>query len=512
MSDRFASALAALIAATLVAGQSSASDRLGQQARIDRVSSLAVSPNASDNDVFSAAHAVLPALTVAPKQDRVPRSADIPSTTVKVSLVPVDLVLSQIALQTGANFHSALIQAQASGKPEALMIDAGRVTLAALKLQLRDKKFSEYIEETESGLTFRIPLVIWKSAELALEKGETLGLDASQGAFLLNTGRLSVDNAAIMGVGPENKKQPAFRPFILSALSGSLNISQSKLSRLGFGDRPGMSGITLNVGGLYPVLGESTIRQTLFQDVGSVAVINGSKVNISGNRFRSSAGTAIIVSGGDDVVVKRNIIGVTAKGGHGIKVTDGANDVTLAENIISSSGSNGIFADRGVTNLEIKRNVLTGSHASGISLVSTACVEIQDNLLSSSGARGVSIRNSRSVSLSANLVTSNRGAGVAVTEQPSGQVTRLDDNDFIANRAGIYGTNAATLALARNEFSEQMPRLLEGEIAQDTARLLRASLGEEGNLTIEGSGRSAAVLASNFRPYSLEHCLGGELN
>ena len=514
MSERAAISVAIIAAVVALSlSQSVASDRPGLQQEIARVAAMATSETSSNDEVFAAAHGIWPAMSVATTAARTKRSSDFArSGRIKVSLMPMDLVLSQVALQTGANFYVDLRQAQASSHPEVLVIDAGAVTLTELKFQLRGTKFAKLVDETDTGLVFRCPLIIWKSGELVLEPHDRLGLDGAQGAFLINTGRLRAMDANIEGLGAANMRQPEFRPFIMTALSGSVEIANSSLSNLGFGDRPGMTGLTLHEGGLYPASVKSVIRDNVFRDVGSIQLVNANGLKIENNRFYRSTGTAIVINGGQAIDVRRNIIGVTAEGAHGIKATGGASNVNLDGNIIASSGSNGIFADRGVTNLEIRRNVVVNSEGSAISLVRAACVDVRDNVVSASDERGISIRNSISVRLATNLIIQNRGPGVSVIEQSPGQVTRIVGNSFSANRAGVFGINSAKIDFARNDFIGQTPVILDGELGQYTAALLQASAEARGVMSIDGSADSALTVAINFLPYGLENCLSVESN
>jgi poly(beta-D-mannuronate) C5 epimerase len=68
---------------------------------------------------------------------------------VKVSVVSIDLVLSQLALQAGANYHVALRQAQA--KPEVLLVEAGVSSLAQLYETVTAAGLIGLIDKTDTG-------------------------------------------------------------------------------------------------------------------------------------------------------------------------------------------------------------------------------------------------------------------------------------------------------------------------------------------------------------------------
>ena len=123
---------------------------------------------------------------------------------VKVSVVSIDLVLSQLALQAGANYHVALRQAQA--KPEVLLVEAGVTSLAQLYEAVTAAKLTGLIDKTDAGYVAHLPIAVWNGATLSLQPGETLLLDRSTGAFLLASGNLIGDAAGIASTGEDFTK------------------------------------------------------------------------------------------------------------------------------------------------------------------------------------------------------------------------------------------------------------------------------------------------------------------
>ena len=166
-----------------------------------------------------------------------------------VSLVAIDLVLSQLALQAGANYHVALRQAQS--RPEVLLLDAGVTSLAALYDAVTAAGLTGVLDKTDDGYVLHVPLAVWNDATLSLQPGETLLIDRASGAFIVAAGTLAGTDAAIRATGAENPRLKDFNPFVVIALSGSAQFDRMRFSDLGYGMFAPLTGVTLVEGGFY---------------------------------------------------------------------------------------------------------------------------------------------------------------------------------------------------------------------------------------------------------------------
>lgn len=399
-----------------------------------------------------------------------------------VSVVAIDLVLSQLALQAGANYHVALRQAQA--RPEVLMLESGATSLAQLYEAVTAAGIEGALEKTGAGYVAHLPLAVWTGATLALQPGETLLLDRTAGAFLLAAGTLTGDGAAIRGSGAANPRLADFNPFVVVALSGSGRFDNMDFADLGYGRFAPLTGVTVVESGFFEASTPSQIRNSRFTDVGSLALVDASGASVDGNVFTAPSGPALLLSGGKQLAARGNV--VLAGPAHGIKVTGGADGVALEGNIVIDAGLNGIFADAGAANLRVTGNLIAGSKRSGISVASADCIDVEDNLLLQNTQSGVAVRDSAGLRVATNRLIDNGNAGISVTHQPDYGRIEIAANELDGNRVGIKGSTTARLVFAANDFTGQAPRLLDGELVQFTDRFFDLRATDGGPTVIDG--------------------------
>ena len=400
-----------------------------------------------------------------------------------VSLVSIDLVLSQLALQAGANYHVALRQAQI--RPEVLLLETGVSSLAALYEAVTAAKLAGVMDKTAEGYVIHVPLAVWNGATLALQPGETLLLDREAGAFVLAAGTLAGTDAGIRSTGPVNPRLKDFNPFVVVALSGSAQFEGMHFADLGYGVFAPLTGVTVVEGGFYRTGEPSFVRNSQFDHVGSLALVDAEGAAIDGNVFRDASGPAILMSGGKELKLSGNVI-LAGKTAHGIKVTGGAHDVDIVDNIVLGAGLNGIFADSGAAELLIDNNLIAGSNRSGVSVASADCIRVGGNLLLQNAESGLAVRDSAGLEIVANRLIDNGNAGISVTHQPDYGVIAIASNELDGNQVGIKGSTTARLTFAANDFSGQAPRLLDGELVQFTDKFLDLSALGAGPTVIDG--------------------------
>lgn len=386
-----------------------------------------------------------------------------------VSLVAIDLVLSQLALQAGANYHVALRQAQ--DRPEVLLLDAGVTSLASLYQAVTAAGLTGVLDKTDDGYVLHVPLAVWNDATLSLQPGETLLIDRSTGAFVVAAGMLSGTDAAIRSTGDENPRLKDFNPFVVVALSGSAQFDRMRFSDLGYGIFAPLTGVTLVEGGFYRKGTPSHISDSVFDDVGSLALVDAENATVDGNVFQNSSGPAVLISGGKSVAMSGNVI-LAGPAAHGIKVTAGAREIQIVDNIVVGAGLNGIFADSGASDLLISNNLISSSHRSGVSVASADCIIVGRNLLLKNAQSGLAVRDSAGLQVVGNRLIDNGNAGISVTHQPDYGVIAIASNELDGNQVGIKGSTTARLSFAANDFSAQAPRLLDGELVQFTDKFL----------------------------------------
>ena len=380
-----------------------------------------------------------------------------------VSLVPIDLVLSQLALQAGANYHVALRQAQA--RPEVLMVQGGVASLAMVAEAAEQAGYGDLFEKTPDGYVAHVALAVWNGASLFLQPGETLLLDREAGSFLLASGTLLAKGGEVRSTGEPNARLKDFNPFVVIALSGTALVEGARFADLGYGLFPPLTGVTLVEGGFFRDGVPSFIRNSRFDNVKTLALMGASDAVVSGNTFTGSSGPALLLSGGKDLTADRNVV-LAGPQAHGIKVTAGAQSVRVRGNFVVGSGLNGIFADAGASDLTVTGNIIAGADRSGVSVSSADCVTVRDNLLLQNAQSGLAVNDSAGLSIAANRLYDNGNAGISVTHQPDYGRIEIASNELDGNRVGVKGSTTAQLRFSANDFSGQAPRLFDGELVQ----------------------------------------------
>jgi poly(beta-D-mannuronate) C5 epimerase len=396
-----------------------------------------------------------------------------------VSLVPIDLVLSQLALQAGANYHVALRQAQA--RPEVLMVQNGVASLAMIADGASKAGFGDLFEKTPDGYVAHISIAVWSGASLFLQPGEKLLLDRNAGAFLLTSGTLLARGGEIRGTGEPNARLKDFNPFVVIALSGTARIEGAHFADLGYGLFPPLTGFTVVEGGFFRDGVPSVVRNSRFDNVKTLALLGASDAEITGNVFAGASGPSVLMSGGQHLVADGNVV-LAGRAAHGIKVTAGASNVAVTDNVVVGAGLNGIFADAGAAQLTVTGNIVADARRSGVSVASADCVQVSGNLLLKNAQSGLAVNDSAGLSVAANRLYDNGNAGISVTHQPDYGRIEIASNELDGNRVGIKGSTTAQLRFVANDFSGQAPRLFDGELVQFSDRFFDLS----GEAVIDG--------------------------
>ncbi|GFE63200.1 right-handed parallel beta-helix repeat-containing protein [Litoreibacter roseus] len=376
-----------------------------------------------------------------------------------LSLVDMQVVMAQLALRAGANGHLTLARAQTEDEPKAIVLSNGTFRLSDIT---PDTLPNAGLGLSSQHLTSPRPIVVWSNATLIMEDGDRLELRRDTGAFLLNFGRVIADGAQIGGSQLPNLKDQTFRPFLLSAGSGSVEIRNSRLEFLGFGRAGNFSGVSVLNRGLYPALGPSLIEDSTFHSVQSASFDSTKGTVIRNNNFSGSAATSLRLIGAEGAEVTGNTIS-TAKN-HGLRITAGSRQILIKDNTFRNIAGVGILADRGVENLVVAGNHIDQSAKGGVSFVRVTCAILSDNHVALVGQKGLSVRESQDVHVLNNQLFGNRGAGIYVGDQAPDALTVLQGNVFEKNGRGLSGAAAEHLVLKGNDFSKQFPRLLGGDL------------------------------------------------
>jgi poly(beta-D-mannuronate) C5 epimerase len=392
--------------------------------------------------------------------------------------IPVDFMLAQLRLQTSGAFSPDTQKAISDASKPALFVRGGAIGLDELA-RLAGEQHPGAIERQGDTYIAHWPIVIWSDAGLVLGKGQNLELSTREGAFILNSGLITVDGASLGSTPDTNAGMPNFRPFVATAMTGALQAREATFANLGYGETGVASGLSIIGAALYPAKLRSSFTSSRFIGLSAVSLQNARDITIVGNRFEHMAGPAIALSGVLRARILDNVVTGTTKA-QAIDVQNRTSGVEIAGNLILDNRGSGIFVANDTRDVTIASNLLSGNGRGGISVVRSACVGISDNVIVSNAQVGIKIRASDALTLSGNDLIANAGAGISILDQQDDMRVTVADNAFSANKSGLFGGSASEVALNANDFAGQSPILLDGEFASYVPELLRASASPEG--------------------------------
>lgn len=412
----------------------------------------------------------------------------------RVSKSAIGLLLPVLTATAGKGFL-AEISAYVPMTRKAIVVESGTLSLKEL-LALQPETG---LVKLPDGYRLRSPLIIWHGASLRIARGETLLLDGSQGAFIVNAGTLDINGASVSGLA-----SGAYRPFILTASGASARMSNSSFSSLGFGEEPETAGLAF-IGRGLPVAGDMVdVHANRFSHVNGLVLIKASHARIARNSFEDSGRTALALIASADIQIRDNI--VIGSLGHGLKLSRGSSSLEITGNILGDNAGHGIFVDTGTVLARIANNSVDSSGKSGIAVRGSACIEILSNLIKTSGVSGVAITDSFAATVARNTLTGNR-TGLSLQGQRGEAASLVSENHFRRNQVGIRADGRGNLKLNGNDFSEQWPRLFSGSIVDKTGRYLTAAQAGRGSLfTFAANAEAATVDQAQFSAFALSSC------
>jgi poly(beta-D-mannuronate) C5 epimerase len=413
--------------------------------------------------------------------------------TGQLHTVPIDFMLAQLRLQTGQQFDSEIEKALANRAAPALFIRGGAMTLNQL-VDEATRVHPGALERRAGKILARWPIVIWSDSALVIEPQQALELSTEDGAFLLNSGLLTVDHGELSASEGTNSGLKSFRPFVATAMTGAVQAQGARFSRLGYNGAGSTSGLSILGAALFPSKIASHVTDSTFDNVSGVSLENTHRLVISGNRFSGGAGPAIALKGVTGAEIRDNVItGLTEA--QAIDVQNTSSSIAVTGNILLGNRGSGIFVANDTRDVTIAGNLLSDNRRGGVSVVRSACVTIADNVVLSNSQVGIKLRASNEVSLSHNDLIANAGAGISIIDQEANARVVVERNSFSANKSGIHGGSASEVALKANDFAGQSPILLDGEFAPYVPALLQTAASSdtaENALTIHANTSSAA--------------------
>lgn len=410
------------------------------------------------------------------------------STGIEVQRMNMRLALTMLAQAYGAEDNGAVLGAQTSPELEALVIRKGNLTLADLRMALRENR----VQRIAAGgpLTLTVPLVIGAGASLNLQPGDAIELSRTDGAFIVNFGHLQVQGGSISSVGAPNPRIPSFMPFVTTADGGSIHLRDARLRDLGFGETMKFSGVSVMGSVLRIAAQPSVIEDSRFDNLLSVSVSSSHGFTLRGNRFRDMRGAAVVVSQARDAQILSNLFSGRMPT-NAIRVENGSAKGNIAGNVILDGERAGIVVRNDSNNARISDNIVWHRKGGGIAVLKSDCALINGNTVIHNSQKGIEIRSSEAARVEGNTLLSNHSAGLWVSAQPKGTQTRLTGNVLIANGSGIATAAGEKLLLEGNDFTGQFPQFLGGDLTVH-ANLIALNLDGQKELVLTAAGMTSA--------------------
>ena len=397
----------------------------------------------------------------------------VPNSGAVLELVDIRLILTQIAIQTGARDHVALVRAQGDRDHDVILLRGGFTRFSDLLALSAGTPAQDFIKMGPRGLVLTRPLAIWSDAGLTVEAGDHLILDRPSGSFVANLGWLNVSGGKMSGSAGQNSAETAFRPFVITAGQGSFTARDATFQALGFGEAPVFGGLSIANNGLVASRMASVLKGSTLHDVRTIGLIGTAGAVVSGNWIASSTGTALLISGSTDATVASNRFSALS-GTQAIRVTAGSVKVQVDGNLMSGETRTGILIDRESQNVIVAHNLVASTLTTGITVDTSTCVMLMNNLVAANGGSGINLRDTDAVEVTDNAILFNSGSGVMVRDQAETAVVRVAGNVFIGNRDGLRGATPGNLALSENNMDGQITRMFAGDLSPLTVDWLRS--------------------------------------
>ena len=413
------------------------------------------------------------------------------------ALAPLDVTTTnfRLMLATLAQTYSgvnnlSVVTAQGDRGPIALSVKSGTVGLADLK------SFSAahgYPARADGSLI--LPVVIWPEATLRLTQGDHLALARDTGTFILSMGRMEITDAVIEVTGPKNPHEKVFTPFVTIASGGSLVMEGATVRGLGFGRTVKFAGLTVAGNPLMPTQQDVVIRNTLFEQVRAVTVAGAPHALVEGNTFQDARGNAFNVVGSPHAQIRSNLFRGTAQT-NAIRVDVGSDNAVLAENVFLKGSRMAILINGGSNNVVVRDNLIWRRDGGGVKFFNTQCGVAHGNILIDNAQKGIEVRKSNGIMVRDNLMAGGRSAAIWVSAQAKGAQTAVRGNTFERNASGLSAATGAEIWTQGNDFTAQLPKLLDGDIARLTNAISVDLGGDKTLLLSQGQSKAQDALVS----------------
>nr|WP_272212223.1 right-handed parallel beta-helix repeat-containing protein [Marinicella sp. W31]MDC2878134.1 right-handed parallel beta-helix repeat-containing protein [Marinicella sp. W31] len=314
-------------------------------------------------------------------------------------------ILLDLALETGSQGHRELLEASSPWGGEVLVLQSGTATLETVSGALVERGWQDLLSGSNGRFTLRIPLVIAENAMLSIMPDDDLEMATELGAFIINTGELTIADASVAG-SSANPRVGDFHPFILTARGGHAAIAGSRFSNLGFDSRPLMSGVSFGASMFASDKSTGIVRDSVFDNVRSVEVTGIDDFTFERNLIDGARGIGLRLERLKNGIIRDNVI--VLSGLHGL-LAIASTDMDVSGNIVAQSGARGFLGRDGVGHLTIRDNIFLANADQGIWIAGGACIDIRGNGILRNRKDGILVEQSMGTRIAGNLLVRNQG-------------------------------------------------------------------------------------------------------
>lgn len=413
---------------------------------------------------------------------------------------------------------------QKSAAPEAIVIERGVTDIPALYDWLRDSGYDDYIQREGQTYLLRRPLVIGPRASLVVTGDDVaaLRMSTNAGVYIVVVGKLYFSDSKLIGWS-EDKAEPTwaeykdkrqFRPYVTAWSQSAMYIGNSELIALGYGNGKSY-GLSFSAGpSVWFKYGNDMHKQR------PTGIVADSSFNNTLYGFYSYEADDVVLSGNeyiDNIVygidphdrshrlaIGYNTAYATHKK-HGIIISREVNDSIIFGNVTFENKGTGIMLDRDSNGTLVYGNTSFHNHQDGLTLFESDCEIVASNLIFENNGSGFRIRNSYNIGLFYNDLKHNKAAGISAYDgtlfgddahklrdfdlDPYDELTAVSavGNRIEANNTGFAVQMIEGLHLKQNEFINQSPKIIRGEMFKDNEEVL---------FRYDQKGNGVSVLAS----------------
>lgn len=392
----------------------------------------------------------------------------------------------------GGSGNKLVLEAGRPGNHEAIEITSGDLTLS----DLRDRLTARHLgRDPDTGASvLRVPLVIGRNAKLRLADGDKLYLSQSDGAFLVNFGRLEVVGGEISADHDHDLEAQEFSPFVVSVGSGTVRLSDATFRRLGFGYTAKFAGFSILSHPTMAPTDRNLIERSRFEDIVTVALVGIRHAEINGNRFFEMRRNPLLIAQSPDSLIQANLFSGDSPT-NAVRVANGSSNSIVRRNVVLEGSRAGLLVTAGSDNVEISHNLIWRRNGGGVKLNNVRCGLVEENLILDDKQKGVEIRSSESSVVQDNRIIGNANAGVWVSANEPQNLTYVVGNLIRENGSGLSGASGGRIAMQKNDLRNQFPRFLDGDITWQFREIIDDLRGERPIILDSGGAREAHNLA-----------------